>query len=61
MSTATTSTLANFQSYVEELSQEKLQLSVKLKWARARIEELQYLVDEKEKEIKKLKAALEAL
>ena len=61
MSTATNSILNNFQSYVEELSQEKLQLAVKLKFARSKIEELESIIESKDEEIKRLKGALEAL
>jgi peptidoglycan hydrolase CwlO-like protein len=61
MSTATTSTLDSFQSYVEELSLEKLQISVKLKCARVKIDELQQLIEQKEEEIKRLKKALGTL
>jgi len=61
MSTATNSILNNFQSYVEELSQEKLQLAVKLKFARNKIEELESIIESKDEEIKRLKGALEAL
>ena len=61
MSTATNSILNNFQSYVEELSQEKLQLAVKLKFARNKIEELESIIESKDEEIKRLKGALEVL
>lgn len=61
MSTATNSILNNFQNYVEELSQEKLQLAVKLKFARNKIEELEELLEKKDEEIKRLQAALETL
>jgi peptidoglycan hydrolase CwlO-like protein len=61
MSTIITSTLDNFQSYIEELSMEKLQISVKLKFARAKIEELEHLLEKKDQEIGRLKRAIESL
>jgi hypothetical protein len=61
MSTTTNSILNNFQSYVEELSQEKLQIAVKLKHARTRIEELEDIIAQKDIEIQRLKGALESL